>query len=132
MEENVLPQTAIYAIRAMGYMASRTNEKPLLSRTIAEEMQIPTNFLSKILHRLVQSGLIQSIRGRNGGFVLAKPASGIFIRDIVDLFMQIDDQTHCLLGLKKCDGKCGLHHRWSNISEQFEMMLNETAIDKIF
>ncbi len=128
----MLSQTGIYAIRAMGYIASKQDEKPLLSRTIAEEMEIPANFLSKILNRLVQAGLIRSLRGRNGGFVMAKPPSEIFIRDIVDLFMQLDDYKNCLLGLEKCDGSCGLHHRWRNITEQFELMLDRTTIDNVF
>jgi Rrf2 family protein len=127
----MLSQTGIYAIKAMGYIASEEDDKPLLSRTIAEKTQIPANFLSKILNRLVQAGLIRSIRGRNGGFVMAKPPSEINIREIVDLFMQLDNYKRCLIGLNNCDGSCGLHHRWSNITEQFEMMLDETTIDKI-
>ncbi len=128
----MLSQTGIYAIRAMSYIATQQeDEKPLLSRTIAEEMQIPVNFLSKILNRLVQAGLIRSIRGRNGGFIMARPSSEICVREVVDLFMQLGDYKYCLLGLKKCDGSCGLHHRWSNITEQFDMMLDETTIDKV-
>ena len=128
----MLSQTGIYAIRAMGYVAMKNDEKPILARTIAKEMQIPVNFLSKILNRLVQAGLIQSIRGRNGGFVMTRPPSEIRIREIIDLFMQIDDYKHCFLGFKECDGLCGLHHRWSNITEQFEMMIDEITVDKIF
>ena len=130
----MLSQTGIYAIQAMGYLASESDkdETPILGRIIAEEMQIPANFLSKILHRLVQAGLIRSIRGRNGGFVMARPPSKIRIREIVELFMQLDEYKHCFLGLKKCDGACGLHLRWRNITEQFELMLDETTIDKIF
>lgn len=127
----MLSQTSIYAIRAMSYLASRKEEKPLLSRTIAKEMQIPVNFLSKILNRLVQASLISSIRGRKGGFVLAKPPSKIFVRDVVDLFMSLDDSKHCFLGLKKCNGSCGFHKRWRIITEQFEKMMEETTIDKI-
>jgi Rrf2 family protein len=116
----------------MGYIASEKDNKPILSRTIAEELQIPANFLSKILNRLAQAGLIRSIRGRNGGFVMAKPPSEVPVREIVNLFMQLGDYKHCFLGMQKCDGSCGLHHRWSNITEQFELMLDETTIDKIF
>jgi Rrf2 family nitric oxide-sensitive transcriptional repressor len=116
----------------MGYVAMGKDEKPILARTIAKEMQIPANFLSKILNRLVQAGLIQSIRGRNGGFVMAKPPAEIRIREIIDPFMQIDDYKDCFLGFKECDGLCGLHHRWSNITEQFEMMIDEITVDKIF
>jgi len=116
----------------MGYLASQDNGKPILSDTIANEMDIPKNFLSKILNRLVQFGLIHSIRGRSGGFVLAIPPSKVIVRDVVDLFMKIDNYKQCFLGLNKCDGSCGLHKRWSIISEQFEKMLNETTIDQIF
>ncbi|MEE8416237.1 MAG: Rrf2 family transcriptional regulator [Desulfobacterales bacterium] len=127
-----MSQTGIYAIRAMGYIASKQEyEKPLLSHTIAKEMQIPVNFLSKILNRLVQAGLIRSIRGRNGGFVMAEPPSDIFIRDIVDLFMKLDSYKSCFLGLKKCDGTCGFHSRWRIITEQFGKMLDGITIDKI-
>ncbi len=127
----MLSQTGIYAIRAMGYIASEKDNKPLLSRIIAEETQIPANFLSKILNRLAQAGLIRSIRGRNGGFVMAKPPSEVSVREVVNLFMQLDDYKRCFLGLQKCDGSCGLHHRWSNITEQFELMLDEITIDKV-
>jgi len=130
-DQKVLSQTGIYAIRAMDYIASKQDEKPLLSRTMAEEMQIPVSFLSKILNRLVQTNWIQSIRGRNGGFVLAKPPSVIRIRDIVDLFMQLDDFKLCFLGIKKCNGSCGFHNNWRIVAEQFEKMLDETTTDKV-
>ena len=128
----MLNQTAIYAIRAMGFLASEKEGKLILSSTIANEMGIPQNFLSKIMHRLVQAGFVQSIRGRNGGFVLATKPSEIRIRDVVDLFAKLDDYKQCFLGFKKCDGSCGLHIRWNIIIEQFERMLNDTTIDQIF
>ena len=127
----MLNQTSIYALRAMGYLSQNKNGRPILSSTIAKEMDIPKNFLSKILNRLVQAGLIAATRGRNGGVALAKPASQIKLYDIVNLFMKVDDFKNCFLGLKKCDGSCGLHIRWKIISEQFEKMLNETTADQI-
>lgn len=128
----MLNQTAIYAVRAMGYLASQPDDVLVLSSTIAKEMKIPANFLSKILNRLSQAGLIQAVRGRNGGVSLAKNASQIKIRDVVDLFMRVDDYRECFLGLKRCDGSCGLHIRWKIISEQLERMLDDTTIDQIF
>jgi len=52
--------------------------------------------------------------------------------DIVNLFMKIEDFKRCFLGLKKCDGSCGLHIRWQIIAEQYEKMMNETTIDQMF
>lgn len=127
----MLNQTSIYAIRAMGFLARKNEKKPILSSTIAKEMDIPKNFLSKILNRLVQSDLVVATRGRNGGVALAKPASEIKLNDIVTLFMKVDDFKNCFLGLNKCNGSCGLHIRWKIISEQFEKMLNDTTADQI-
>ena len=127
----MLSQTSIYALRAMGLLAQQPDHTPVLSSKIAKEMDIPKNFLSKILNRLVRAGLIISIRGRNGGFALAKPASQIKLFDIVSLFMIINNFKKCFLGFHACDGSCGLHMRWKIISEQFEKLLNETTANQI-
>lgn len=127
----MLNQTAIYAIRAMGFLAKQQDDGPILSSSIAAEMEIPRNFLSKILNRLAQAGLISATRGRGGGVQLARPASKIMLYEIVELFMRLDDFKRCFLGISRCDGNCGLHLRWRIISEQFEKLLNETTVDQI-
>ena len=127
----MLNQTATYALRAMGFLARNNNGQPILSATIAQEMNIPKNFLSKILNRLSQAGLVHTTRGRNGGVALAGPARKIKLYEIVNLFMKINDLKFCFLGLKKCDDACGLHIRWQIISEQFEKMLHETTVDQL-
>jgi len=128
----VLSQTAIYAIRAMGYLSKQNPEELILSSTIASEMNIPRNFLSKILNRLAQAELVQTIRGKGGGIKLARPASDILLNEVVNLFMKPNDNNKCFLGLNKCDGSCGFHLRWRIISEQLEQMLDDTTVDKIF
>ncbi|MBT4365515.1 MAG: Rrf2 family transcriptional regulator [Desulfobacterales bacterium] len=62
----MLNQTSIYALRAMGFLAAKNDSSPVISSTIAAEMNIPKNFLSKILNRLTQSGLIVATRGKTG------------------------------------------------------------------
>jgi len=116
----------------MGFMAEQDHEHPVLSSTIAADMNIPRNFLSKIINRLVQAGLVLASRGRGGGVRLARPGTDIFLREVVELFMKVDDYQNCLMGLKTCDGKCGLHQRWHTISEQFKKMLDDTTVDQIF
>jgi len=115
----------------MGFLANQDTDEPILSSLIAEEMEIPHNFLSKILNRLAQAELILATRGRRGGVKLARPGSEIFLHEVVGLFMKINDFKKCLLGLGKCDGSCGLHLRWRIISEQFEKMLKDTTIDNV-
>ena len=127
----MLNQTAIYALRAMGFLAAHNTGKLVHSALIAKEMNIPHNFLSKILNRLSQTDLIHAVRGRGGGVKLSRPASEILLYDVVNLFMKIDDVNKCLLGMHACNGTCGLHVRWQIVSEQFEKLLNDTTIDQI-
>ena len=94
-------------------------------------MDIPHNFLSKILNRLARAELIHTTRGRRGGVKLARPGSDILLHEVVDLFMKIDDYKKCFLGPHRCDGNCGVHLRWRIISEQFEKMLKDTTIDNV-
>ena len=128
----MLSQTAVYAVRAMGFLAKQDPGELVLSSTIATEMNIPRNFLSKILNRLAQAELIRTTRGRSGGVALARPASDILLYDVVQPFMKVNDYKQCFLGMSKCDGSCGLHLRWRIISEQFEQMLNDTTVDQVF
>jgi Rrf2 family protein len=51
-------------------------------RDIADAAGLPSPFLSKVLGRLVDSGLLRSRRGRRGGFVLGRPAAEITLADI--------------------------------------------------
>lgn len=127
----MLNQTAIYALRAMGYLATKQDEGPVLSQTISDEMAIPKNFLSKIMHRLVQAGLVTSIRGTNGGFVLAKKAEEISMRDVVSNFMKLDDFDDCFLGFSECRGSCGIHDRWNPIAGQITKLLDDTSINEM-
>lgn len=127
----MLSQTGMYALRAMGYLADQETGEPILTQVISEKTGIPKNFLSKILNRLVQGGLIGSVRGRGGGFVLFRPAEEIYLKDVVGLFMKIEDFKNCFLGLETCNGKCGLHEKWHAIAMQFEKMLCETTVNQI-
>lgn len=116
----------------MGFMARQDKQYPVLSSTIAADMNIPRNFLSKIINRLAQADLVLATRGRGGGVKLARPAADIMLREVVELFMKVDDYQNCFMGLKTCDGSCGLHLRWKIISEQFQQMLDDTTVNQIF
>jgi Rrf2 family transcriptional regulator, iron-sulfur cluster assembly transcription factor len=127
----MLPQTAIYALRAMGYLAKHGQDGPVLARTISGEMEIPRNFLSKIMNRLVSEGLVLSARGSGGGFRVARPAAEVPPRNVISPFVNLGRYKRCFLGLKECDGSCRVHGRWLGISEQLEQLLADVTIDRL-
>ena len=61
-----------YAIRIVSCLADR--EERIDAATVAEQTGVTPRFTLKILHRLVQGGIVRSLRGNKGGYVLARPA----------------------------------------------------------
>ncbi len=75
-----------YALRAMLELAKRQpTAGPATIVDIAEAQHIPARFLEAILRELKQAGLTQSIRGKKGGYALAKPARQIHVGDVINI-----------------------------------------------
>jgi Rrf2 family protein len=75
-----------YAMRALLELAAAQRDNPralLKGDAIAEKHDIPTKFLVGVLTTLRTAGILQSMRGRDGGFRLAKPAADIRVADVM-------------------------------------------------
>jgi Rrf2 family protein len=79
----MLSQKAKYALRALLVLAEEGDARPLLIADIAERHNLPKKFLEQILLDLKHHGLVQSRRGRSGGYTLLKPASEISFGQLV-------------------------------------------------
>jgi Rrf2 family protein len=71
-----------YALRAALELAIAAGG-PLTREQIAQAQEIPTAFLQNILSELRTAGLVETLRGRDGGFRLARPAAQITVADVV-------------------------------------------------
>ena len=127
----MLNQTTTYAVRAMAYLAKHDSEEAVLAKTISQEMDIPRNFLSKIMNRLVREGLVASTRGTGGGFRLACDPKTITLRKVMEPFMDLGAYKNCFLGMRACDGSCGMHDRWIDIARKIEAMVDYVTIDEV-
>ena len=67
----VLSQTAEYALRAVLTIAEEPGGQPVGAYRLADALGIPQNYLSKTLHQLARAGILDSTRGKLGGFRLA-------------------------------------------------------------
>jgi len=73
-----------YAIRAaLELAAAASNEKPLKGERIATAQAIPLRFLENILMQLRHAGLVESRRGAEGGYRLARPATEVSLADVI-------------------------------------------------
>ena len=79
----MLSQKTRYAIRAMQHLADRYGEGPVRLAEIAEAQKIPANFLTTILSELGRFGIVESLRGKDGGYWLALSPVDITYGDLI-------------------------------------------------
>lgn len=75
--------TAHYGLMAAACIAKDSDGGPVLASKIAEDYNIPLEYLFKILQHMVRANILRSKRGRKGGFTLARPAREINLFEII-------------------------------------------------
>jgi Rrf2 family transcriptional regulator, cysteine metabolism repressor len=72
-----------YGLLAIVDLALHSNQGPVQSFQVAERQHIPKQYLDQLMLILKKAGLVESSRGRQGGYALARPASRISVLEIV-------------------------------------------------
>jgi Rrf2 family iron-sulfur cluster assembly transcriptional regulator len=126
----MLSGSAQYALRAVAYLAGHDAAKPVRAVELAEAVDVPANYMGKILHRLVRAGILKSVRGMHGGFELAIPADQLSLRVIVSQFDHRGEGRKCLLGRDECsdDDPCPTHERWGQVSQKIDEFFGTTTV----
>jgi Rrf2 family protein len=124
----MLSQTVEYALRATLYIA-REPGRTVRVQEVADAVEAPQNYLSKILGALARSGILESTRGPSGGFRLAKDPADVSLADVVAQFENVD-QRRCLLGNGICgqNPSCNAHARWAPIAERMDRFFDTTTL----
>lgn len=91
-----------YGVKAMFELALNYGSEPLSIKTISEKQNISEYYLEQLFGSLRKAGLVKSIRGAQGGYVLSRPPSEITVGDILDILEGpieisecIDDEDNC-------------------------------------
>lgn len=79
-----MTRASSYALHALTYMAAQKKDLPTASHIIAEKRNIPERFLLKVLKPLVAAQVLLSVKGPNGGYRLAKPATEISLLEVLE------------------------------------------------
>lgn len=124
-------KTCEYAIRALIFIAQKSKDGNKAGiKEIAKGIDSPEHFIAKILQDLGKRGLVQSIKGPNGGFYLEDKS---LKKTIADIVMVIDGDkifTGCGLGLKNCSEKkpCPIHYEYKHVREGMTKMLRNARL----
>ena len=130
----MLSTTSQYALRALSHLAARPGEA-VLGRDLAESVEIPANYLSKVLLSLRNAGLVATARGSGGGYRLGRPAHEIHLIDVVELFEEISrTQPPCFLGRTRACSEttpCTAHSSWKALQLAYRTFLISTPLSAI-
>ena len=126
----MIGKTGVHAIRAMAQLNRLPPGRLLGAAQIAEKIDAPPNYLSKLLRILSRQGLLVSHKGSGGGFRLARDAAEIRLIDIVEPLEPLHRWNDCILRHQRCSEErpCALHDRWSRVRDDYLTMLSETTV----
>ena len=127
----MISKTGLLAIDAMTVLAGWPRERYVAAGAIAGSIDAPQNYLSKLLHGMARAGLVQSQKGRRGGFRLARSPESISLLEVIRCIESRERWSGCLLGRDECtQGRrpCAVHARWCELREGYRRLLQETTI----
>ncbi len=129
----MLSNTGAYALRATLYLAARAGQGPVRVDEVAEALDVPRNYLSKVLHALVKRGTLRSLRGPRGGFELAVAASAVTLLEVVEPFEDLEARRSCVLGRGECSDEdpCALHEQWKGVAADLAAFFRETVVSDV-
>jgi Rrf2 family protein len=126
----MISTTSEYALRAVIHMAGLPMGSTILSRDLAKAIQVPRNYLSKVLLVMRNAGLLESTRGAGGGYRLNKNPDQIHLIDVVELFDGSKAKPACLLNNRLCSdtNPCNAHKVWKELSMAYTGFLISTTV----
>jgi len=128
-----LGRQSAYAIDGLLVLAKKPFGTVMLLRDIAEEGNVPENFLAKIFQKLTRSGVLVSSRGAVRGYALASNPKDLKMKQILLPLEGSDLLDRCVFWSHRCadTDPCPLHFRWKRMRERIigELMERTTLAD---
>jgi len=122
-----------YGMRAMLELAARyADGQPLPAHEIAKHNKIPQTFLEQLLRALRKNGLVKSIRGSQGGYVLGKHPASLNVSEVINVLEGPISLAECL-DTPTCDEslKCPSRLLWSRIRYSIEEVTKSTTLQDL-
>lgn len=121
-----------YAVTAMLDVALHSQEGPVPLADISERQGISLSYLEQLFSRLRKNGLVASVRGPGGGYLLGKDVSEIAVGAVITAVDESVDATRCQ-GKEGCQNgeRCLTHTLWRDLSERISGFLNNITLGEL-
>jgi Rrf2 family protein len=127
-----------YALISILHLADGTEDNPVSVREIVEEYKLPQELVGKILQKLVKAGIVESVQGVKGGYILKKRLDQISLKDIIEIVDGSVRLTRCSTrhdtfcscqSLKSCNIKNAIYYLQKDIQAYFDSIKLNQFID---
>ena len=124
-----------YALRALVDVAQHSDEGPVLRRDIAARQEVSSDYVAQLFAQLGAAGLVNGVKGRGGGYTLARDAARISARDVVLAVEGPVAVVHCTLPADETpcprrDG-CITHLMWKKLSATIAEFLDNVTLQDL-
>lgn len=117
---------------AMVDLASHSRGTPVALADIADRQEISLSYLEQLFGRLRRGGLVKSVRGPGGGYLLARPSNMTRVSDIILAVDEPIQTTRCTLGspagCHNDKGRCLTHDLWEELGNQIYLYLSSISL----
>ena len=122
-----------YAIRAMLDLALQSRDSPTLLKDISKRQGISDQYLEQLFTRLNSAGLVRSIRGPKGGFILTKPPSQTRVSDILQTMEGSTAPVECVDNAMLCSraDSCVTRKVWVEVKKAMDEVLESTTLEDL-
>jgi Rrf2 family protein len=119
-----------YGLIAAIELARCGPDDPRSASSIANQYELPTPFMEKILHELRKAGLVRSKQGCAGGYYLAHPAERVSVRDVLEALGESLDLVRCLGTPSECSlgSACPTQAAWRHVDTRLKSLLDSMSL----
>ena len=131
---------AEYGVRLMVELGRRVGAEPVSLAAIAEAEMLPLAYLEHLVAKLREAGLVGSVRGAHGGYLLSRPASEISMREVVEALegpiapmecFHIEREGRVLCSHELDDGACATKLLWTRVHGGVTKALANTSLAEL-
>jgi Rrf2 family iron-sulfur cluster assembly transcriptional regulator len=130
----ILTTKARYAVMAIIEIADSDSTRPTSLSLISQKQDISLSYLEQIFACLKNAGIVRSIKGPGGGYVLGKEHHEITVAEIIRAIGEPIKMTRCMDDKKGCmtvTTKCKTHHLWRGLENNIYDYLNSISLQDI-
>jgi len=130
----ILTTKCRYAVIAVIELSENKSALPVSLATISQKQEISLSYLEQIFTRLKKAGIVNSVKGPGGGYVLGKEAKEITIAEIIKAVGEPMKMTRCSIKQKSCltsNSKCKTHHLWHGLENKIYEYFNSISLGDV-